>query len=409
MSIPDAPKGGTLNSTASGTFDSFNPYIVQGTPAAGLELRRRAALRYADGAGDRRAKHQPSADRRRLQISRRLFLGDYRLDPRAKWHDGTPITVDDVIWSFNVLKANSPIYNRYYANVTEAVAVSDREVEFRFDQKGNRELPHILGDLPCCRNTGGKAPTPAARSATSPSRRWSRRSAQAPTNRQLQAGIGDRLETGEGLLGRRQLPVNVGRNNFDRRATNISRTTTPNGRPSPRAASRTSRPRTASRRWATGYDFPAVKAGDVIKREFPIDLRRADAGLRDQYCAAPQFQDRRVRAGADLRLRFREHEPDAVLRALHPHQQLFRGRRARLERPAAGQGTGDPRTVQGQAAARTVHAGVQAARLRHAAGRAARTCGTPSKLFAEAGWKISRAARWSTTSGEQFKIEIPRQ
>ena len=71
----------------------------------------------------------------------------YRLDPRAKWHDGKPITVDDVVWSFNVLKANSPMYNRYYENVTEAVALNDREVEFRFDQKGNRELPKIMGDL----------------------------------------------------------------------------------------------------------------------------------------------------------------------------------------------------------------------------------------------------------------------
>ena len=48
----------------------------------------------------------------------------YRLDPRAKWHDGQPITVDDVIWSFQVLKANSPQYSRYFENVTDAVAVS---------------------------------------------------------------------------------------------------------------------------------------------------------------------------------------------------------------------------------------------------------------------------------------------
>ena len=71
----------------------------------------------------------------------------YRIDPRARWHDGKPVTVDDVVWSFNVLKANSPMYNRYYDNVTEAVALNDREVEFRFDQKGNRELPKIIGDL----------------------------------------------------------------------------------------------------------------------------------------------------------------------------------------------------------------------------------------------------------------------
>ena len=71
----------------------------------------------------------------------------YRIDPRAKFQDGHPITAEDVIWSFEVLKANSPMYNAYYKNVTEAVALSEREVEFRFDQKGNRELPHIIGDL----------------------------------------------------------------------------------------------------------------------------------------------------------------------------------------------------------------------------------------------------------------------
>jgi microcin C transport system substrate-binding protein len=71
----------------------------------------------------------------------------YRLDPRAKWHDGTPITSEDVVWSFNFLKAESPNFSRYFGNVTEAVALSDREIEFRFDQKGNRELPLILGDL----------------------------------------------------------------------------------------------------------------------------------------------------------------------------------------------------------------------------------------------------------------------
>src|SRR4029078_7106805 len=61
--------------------------------------------------------------------------------------DVPPTHVYDVSGSFGVLKANSPSYNRYFANVTEAVAVGDREVEFRFDQKGNRELPHIIGDL----------------------------------------------------------------------------------------------------------------------------------------------------------------------------------------------------------------------------------------------------------------------
>ncbi len=87
-----------------------------------------------------------------------------------------------MIWSLEVLKANSPMYNRYFHNVTEAVALSEREVEFRFDEKGNRELPHIMGDLTVLpKHWWEGKPTRPARSATSPSRRWSRRSAPAPT------------------------------------------------------------------------------------------------------------------------------------------------------------------------------------------------------------------------------------
>src|SRR5690606_22655968 len=71
----------------------------------------------------------------------------YRINPDARWHDGEPITAEDVVWSFEVLKEISPLYNRYYENVTEAVALSDSEVQFTFDQAGNRELPHIMGDL----------------------------------------------------------------------------------------------------------------------------------------------------------------------------------------------------------------------------------------------------------------------
>ena len=131
-----------------GTFDSFNPYIVQGSPAAGLVgfgggLLYDTLMEQATDEGS--TSHPLIADAYKYPDD--YSSATYRLDPRAKWHDGQPITVDDVIWSFQVLKANSPQYSRYFENVTDAVAVSDREVEFRFNQKGNRELPKIIGDL----------------------------------------------------------------------------------------------------------------------------------------------------------------------------------------------------------------------------------------------------------------------
>ena len=98
---PDAPKGGTLNSVASGTFDSFNPYIVRGTPAAGL-VAFGGGLLYdtlmEQSIDEASVSHPLIADA--YKYPEDFSSATYRLDPRAKWHDGKPITVDDVIWSF---------------------------------------------------------------------------------------------------------------------------------------------------------------------------------------------------------------------------------------------------------------------------------------------------------------------
>ena len=121
---PNAPKGGTLNSVVSGSFDSFNPFIVRGSAAAGLNYQ--GGLLYdtlmTKALDEGSVNHALIADA--FKYPDDFSSATYRLDPRAKWHDGTPITVDDVIWSFNVLKANSPNYVRYFGNVTEAVAIS---------------------------------------------------------------------------------------------------------------------------------------------------------------------------------------------------------------------------------------------------------------------------------------------
>jgi microcin C transport system substrate-binding protein len=71
----------------------------------------------------------------------------FKLNPNAKWHDGEPITVDDVIWSFDILKKQSPLYNKYYGDVEKAEKTGDHEVKFTFSQSGNRELPQIVGQL----------------------------------------------------------------------------------------------------------------------------------------------------------------------------------------------------------------------------------------------------------------------
>ncbi len=145
---PDAPKGGTLNMVAVGTFDSLNPFVVQGVAAAGLSDFGGGLLYdtlMTDSLDQGSTQYPLIAEA--LQYPDDFSRVKFKLNPKAKWHDGQPITVDDVIWSFDVLKRQSPMYNKYYGDVEKAEKTGEREVKFTFSQKGNRELPQILGQL----------------------------------------------------------------------------------------------------------------------------------------------------------------------------------------------------------------------------------------------------------------------
>ena len=145
---PEAPIGGRFNQSVRGSFDSFNPFIVRGRPAAGLTAG--GGLLY-DTLFDQ-SIDQPSASYGLVAEAFRhpddYSSATFRINPKARWHDDEPITPEDVIWSLQVLKENQPLYNNYYRNVERAEKTGEHEVTFYFDVTGNRELPHIMGDLP---------------------------------------------------------------------------------------------------------------------------------------------------------------------------------------------------------------------------------------------------------------------
>lgn len=292
---PDAPKGGTWNSTAIGTYDSFNPYIVQGSPAAGFAPFGGGLLYdtlMEQSADEGSVSHALIADAYKFPAD--YSSATYRLDPRAKWHDGKPITVDDVIWSFNVLKANSPMYNRYFANVTEAVAVNDREVEFRFDQKGNRELPKIMGDL-----------------VVLPKHWWegtdakgNKRDVTKPT---LEIPLGSAaykvksFKPGAEIVWERvpdywgaKLPVKIGRENFDTKRYVYFLDDNAAWFAFIKGGLEDINVENSGRDWMTKYDFPAIKAGDVIKKQFKAASLAKFQGFA-MNTRRPLFQDRHVR------------------------------------------------------------------------------------------------------------------
>lgn len=293
---PDAPKGGTLNAVAVGTFDSFNPFIVTGTPAAGLGTGFSGGLLYdtlmAQAPDESGVSHALIAEAFRYPAD--YSSATYRLNPNARWHDGQPITVDDVIWSFQTLKDLNPLYNKYFANVAEAAATGEREVTFRFNQKGNRELPHIIGDL-----------------VVLPKHWWTARN-QAGVERDiarptLEPPLGSgpfRIESfkpGSEVVWARvpdywgsQLGANVGRYNFDRQRFVYFLSDDAAWQAFTKGGFSDIRFENRSQKWAQGYNFPAFQAGDIVKHEFPQASGEPMQGFV-LNTRRPQFQDRRVR------------------------------------------------------------------------------------------------------------------
>lgn len=291
---PDAPKGGTLNSAALGTFDSFNPFIATGTAAAGLNYQ--GGLLWdtlmAKSTDEGSVSHPLIAEAYKHPAD--FSSATYRLNPNARWHDGTPITVEDVIWSFNVMKKESPNYNQYFANVTEAVALSDHEVEFRFDQKGNRELPLIMGDL-----------------VVLPKHWWEGTDANGKkrdvTRQTLEPPLGsgaykiESFKPGSEIIWSRvpdywaaNLGVNIGRNNFDKQRFVYFQDDNAEWQAFTKGGIEDIRTENRSARWATGYDFPAFKSGAVVRKEFANTSGEPMQGFV-LNTRRPQFQDRRVR------------------------------------------------------------------------------------------------------------------
>ncbi|MBU0859920.1 MAG: ABC transporter substrate-binding protein, partial [Alphaproteobacteria bacterium] len=142
---PNAPKGGTMKLAGYDTFDNLNPFIIKGVAAEGTTmiydtLTESSADEPFTVYGGLSATIETPEDRSWV-----IFI----LRPEAKWHDGAPITAEDVKWSFETLTTKgAPFYRAYYHNVKSVEALDDRRVKFTFDMANNRELPLIVGQMP---------------------------------------------------------------------------------------------------------------------------------------------------------------------------------------------------------------------------------------------------------------------
>jgi microcin C transport system substrate-binding protein len=297
-----APKGGTARQIAIGTFDNFNPVVagVKGNLAAGegyiYERLMASAFDEVTGTYGLLAEAVSYPDDRSSVT--------YRLRPEAKWHDGQPVTTDDVIFSFEAYKKNSPYHAAYYRHVAKIEKTGERDITFTFDAPGNRELPQIVGELNVLPKHWWEGTD-----ANGKKRNIGETMLEAPLGsgpyrvKEFSAGRSVALRRVEDYWGR-DLPVNVGTNNFDELRFEYFRDTTV-ALEAFKADTIDWRDENSAKNWATAYDFPAVNDKRVIKEEFPLkssgvmqafafNIRRAkfaDPSLRRAFNLALDFEE----------------------------------------------------------------------------------------------------------------------
>ncbi|NJM54922.1 MAG: hypothetical protein HC841_02460 [Verrucomicrobiae bacterium] len=143
---PNAKPGGRLSQGVLGTFDSLNPYIIKGVAAAGVRDLVTESL-LARGLDEPFTLYGLLAES--LIVPDDRSEATFTLNPAARFSDGTPVTVDDVLFSFDVLKERGrPNHRSYFQKVEAAERIGERSVRFTFASGADRELPLILGLMP---------------------------------------------------------------------------------------------------------------------------------------------------------------------------------------------------------------------------------------------------------------------
>ena len=281
---PDAPKGGQLVQGVLGTFDSLNPFIVKGLPAANIRSYVIESL-LARGYDEPFTLYGLLAESVETDDARTGVT--FTLNPAARFSDGKPVTTADVIFSWELLRDRGrPNYRIYYVKVTKAVAIDVRTVRFELAGADDRELPLILGLMPVLPKHAidldkFEETTFAAPLGSGPY-----------TVSAVKPGESVSFKRDPNYWGR-DLPINRGLWNFDSIRFDYYR----DGNTHFEAFKKGSydvRLETDPGRWQTAYDFPAIAQGRVVKEEFPYGLPKGMDGLVFNT-RKPIFADVRVR------------------------------------------------------------------------------------------------------------------
>jgi microcin C transport system substrate-binding protein len=280
---PAAPKGGAISFSAEGTYDNLNPFILKGVEAAGAGLPFDSLLAAAEDEPD--TAYGLIAEAVELAVDRSWVR--FRLNPAARWHDGTAITADDVVFTFETLIAKGhPNYRLIYADVAGVAKLSEREVEFRLSNSENRKLPLLLGAMQILSKAYFSANEFDLTTLTPPLGSGPYRVAKVDAGRAITyARVADYWA--------KDLPVNVGRFNFEEMRWDYYRDRTIMVEAF-KAGEYDWHEEFTSKTWMTAYDLPAVDAGALIKEVLPDNT---PSGVQAFFINTrlDKFKDARVR------------------------------------------------------------------------------------------------------------------
>ncbi|WP_409530066.1 extracellular solute-binding protein [Shinella zoogloeoides] len=399
---PDAPKGGELKLSETGTYDTFNPILSKGEAASGVSsLVFDTLLKSAED--EITTAYGLLAEG--VSFPDDISSATFRLRAEAKWADGQPVTPEDVVFSFEKSKEHNPLLANYYKHVVSAEKTGERDVTFRFDEKNNRELPNILGQFQIVpkhwwegtdakgnkRDIGRTTLEPVMGSG--PYRIAS-----------FQAGGSIRFERREDYWGK-DLNVNVGQNNFgaitytffgDRNVEFEAF----------RAANVDFYRDNSSSHWVTAYDFPAAKDGRIVREEIENPLRAT--GIMQAFVPnmrREKFRDQRVREALNYAYDFESLNRNLSFGRLNRIDSYFWG----TELASSGLPEGREKEILEELKDKVPPEVFTTPYTNPVAGdpkKARENLRTALTLFKEAGYELKNRKLVNVKTGEPFGIEI---
>lgn len=280
---PDAPKGGVLKQAAFGSFDTFNPYTIKGASAPGIGLLFDTLM--VESLDEPFSQYGLVAQKIEMPKDRSWVA--FELHPQARFSDGSPITPEDIVFTFNILRQKGlPQYRYYFGDVQRVEKTSPGRVLFTFKEGSNRELPLILGQMPVLSQKDWSDKDFSATTLTPPLGSGPYRIKSFELNRFI---VYERNPD----YWAKDLPVNKGQYNFDEIRYDIYRDTTV-AVEAFKAGAYDVRIENEAKKWATAYDFDSLKTGKVKRLEVHHGLPSGMQGFVFNT-RRPLFKDKRVR------------------------------------------------------------------------------------------------------------------